>query len=153
MLSRTEHNLNEYIRVKRNVVEILDDAARAEKFLAKPNNKRCPSMYQLLETYYTPEDWGYHTSTKMILRATPKQMQNYDTALDILLMVNESVSDNPMIMRKIIWLKATRNSFVKIGKYLGYHRTTVRRMYDNVLEKITNKIIKESIDIVGKKFH
>ena len=49
-------------------------------------------------------------------------------------------------------VKATRNSFTSIGKYLVYHRTTIKRMYDNILDKLTNKIIKESLDIYDRKF-
>jgi len=79
-------------------------------------------------------------------------MQNYDTAIDILLMVDDKLCDDPLLIRKILWLKATRNSFTSIGKYLIYHRTTIKRMYDNILDKLTNKIIKESLDIYDKKF-
>ena len=53
---------------------------------------------------------------------------------------------------KILWLRATRNSYTAIGKYLIYHRTTIKRMYDSILDKLTNKIIKESLDIYDKKF-
>ena len=154
MLSRIEYDLDQYLRVRKNIVLILNDAGRAERFLAKPNNKRCPSMYQLLETYvgYDKKDWGYHVTPKLKLRATPRQMQNYETAIDLLLMVDETVSDDPLLMRKILWLKATRNSYSSIGRYLIYHRTTIKRMYDNILDKLSEKIIKESLDIFDKKF-
>lgn len=153
MSSKIEHDLNQYIRVRRNISNILDDAGRAERFLSKPNNKRCPSMYKCLETYYDPKDWGYHVQPKLKLRATPRQIQNYETAIDILGMIDESISDDPLLMRKIVWLKSTRNSFTQIGRYFAYHRTTIKRMYDNVLDKITNKIIKELLDIYDKKFN
>ena len=155
MLSRIEHNVNEYIRVRKNIVIILNDAGSVERFLAKPNNKRCPSMYQLLENYvgYDKNDWGYYTPAKLKLRATPKQLTNYDTAIDLLLMVDESISDDPLLMRKIVWLKATRNSFSSIGRYLIYHRTTIKRMYDNILDKLSEKIIKECLDIYNKKLN
>ena len=57
-----------------------------------------------------------------------------------------------LLMRKILWLKATRNSYTAIGKYLIYHRTTIKRMYDTILDKLTNKVICNSIDIINKKF-
>ena len=44
-------------------------------------------------------------------------------------------------------LDRKRNSFSRIGKYLVYHRTTIKRMYDKILDALTNKIIKE------KKFY
>ena len=37
---------------------------------------------------------------KLKLRATPKQLTNYDTAIELLLMVDETVSDNPLLMKK-----------------------------------------------------
>ena len=107
-------------------------------------------MYQLIETNYLPTEFGYYEK-KLKLRATPRQMTNYGLAIDLLLMV-EQVSEDPLLDRKILWLKAKRNSFSKIGKYLVYHRTTIKRMYDNILDKLTNKIIKESVDILVKKF-
>ena len=78
-------------------------------------------------------------------------MTNYDLAIDLLCMVDE-VSEDPLLDKKILWLRAKRNSFSKIGKYLLYHRTTIKRMYDKILDKLTNKIIKESLDILDKKF-
>ena len=79
-------------------------------------------------------------------------MTHYGLAIDLLLMIDDSIFDDPLLMRKILWLKATRNSYTAIGKYLVYHRTTIKRMYDNVLDKLANKIIQESLDIYDKKF-
>ena len=154
MLSKTEYDLDQYLRVRKNIVLVLNDAGSCERFLSKPNNKRCPSMYQLLESYvgYDKKDWGYYVAPKLKLRATPKQLTNYETAIDILLMIDESLSEDPLLMRKILWLKATRNSYSSIGRYLIYHRTTIKRMYDNILDKLANKIIKECLDIYDKKF-
>ena len=132
----------------------MNDAGSCERFLAKPNNKRVPSMYQLLEDYvgYDKRDWGYYITPKLKLRATPRQLTNYETAIDLLLMIDEKLFDDPLLMRKILWLRATRNSYTAIGKYLIYHRTTIKRMYNNILDKLTNKIISNSIDIINKKF-
>tara|TARA_A100001015_G_C14980691_1_gene709313 strand:- start:812 stop:1267 length:456 start_codon:yes stop_codon:yes gene_type:complete len=150
MSSKIEHDLNIYIRVRKNLEDIFYDAGRAERFLAAPHNRNVPSMYQLIETSHLPSELGYYEK-KLKLRATPKQMTNYGLAIDLLLMVDQ-VSEDPMLDRKILWLRAKRNSFSKIGKYLIYHRTTIKRMYDNVLDKLTNKIIKESLDIYDNKF-
>ena len=150
MLSKIEHAVNNYIRVRKNLEDIFYDAGRAERFLAAPHNRNVPSMYQIIETSYLPSELGYYEK-KLKLRATPKQMTNYGLAIDLLLMVDQ-VSEDPMLDRKILWLRAKRNSFSRIGKYLIYHRTTIKRMYDNVLDKLTNKIIKESLDIYDNKF-
>ncbi|QPZ53384.1 hypothetical protein HTVC028P_gp02 [Pelagibacter phage HTVC028P] len=152
MLSKIEHSVDQYIRIRKNIERCLDDAGRAERYLSKPNNRNVPSMYQLIETSYLATEHGYYDKVKLKLRATPRQMQNYDTAIDILLMVDDKLCDDPLLIRKILWLKATRNSFTSIGKYLVYHRTTIKRMYDNILDKLTNKIIKESLDIYDRKF-
>ena len=154
MLSKIEHELNEYLKVRKNIVLIMNDAGSCERFLSKPNNKRCPSMYQLLETYvgYDKKDWGYYVTPKLKLRATPRQLTHYNLAIDLLLMIDEKLFEDPLLMRKILWLKATRNSFSSIGRYLIYHRTTIKRMYDNILDKLTNKVICNSIDIIDKKF-
>ena len=109
-------------------------------------------MYQILETYYDKKDWGYHAEPKLKLRGTPKQMQNYDTALDLLLMIETDISDDPVLMRKISWMRANRNKWTVIGKYFGIHRTSVKRMYDKVLDKLSNKVIAQSVDILIKKF-
>jgi len=152
MSSKLEHNLNQYLYVRTNIINILADAAIAERFIRAPNNRRCPSMYQMLETYYDKKDWGYHAEPKLKLRGTPKQMQNYDTAIDLLLMIETDISDDPVLMRKISWMRANRNKWTVIGKYFGIHRTSVKRMYDKVLDKLSNKVITQSVDILIKKF-
>mgnify|MGYP003110802499 FL=1 len=150
MSSKIEYDLDRYIKVRKHLELVLDDAARAERFIARPNNNRCPSMYQIIETGHLPSELGYYEK-KLKLRATPRQMTHYDLAIDLLCMVDQ-VSEDPLLDKKILWLKAKRNSFTKIGKYLVYHRTTIKRMYDNILDALTNKIIKESVDILDKKF-
>ena len=56
MQRRLEIIVEEQVKLVSHIKEILDDAAYAERFVSKPNNKRCPSMYKLLETYYDPKD-------------------------------------------------------------------------------------------------
>lgn len=150
MSSKIEYDLDRYIKVRKHLELVLDDAARAERFIARPNNNRCPSMYQIIETGHLPSELGYYEK-KLKLRATPRQMTHYDLAIDLLCMVDQ-VSEDPLLDKKILWLKAKRNSYSRIGKYLVYHRTTIKRMYDKILDALTNKIIKESVDILDKKF-
>ncbi|BAQ85523.1 putative RNA polymerase sigma factor [uncultured Mediterranean phage uvMED] len=152
MSSKIDHEINQYLYVRTNIINILADAAVAERFIRAPNNKRCPSMYQMLETYYDKKDWGYHAEPKLKLRGTPKQMQNYDTAIDLLLMIDTDIDEDPVLMRKISWMRANRNKWTVIGKYFGIHRTSVKRMYDKVLDKLSNKVITQSVDILIKKF-
>ena len=79
-------------------------------------------------------------------------MQNYETAIDLLLLIETDVSEDPLLMRKIYWMRANRNKWTSIAKYFGFHRTTVKRMYERVLDKLSNKIITTSVDIITKKF-
>ena len=151
-MSKIEHEINQYLFVRSNIINVLADAAIAERFIRAPSNRRCPSMYQLLETYYDKKDWGYYTETKLKLRGTPRQMQNYDTAIDLLLMIDTDIEDDPVLMRKISWMRANRNKWTVIGKYFGINRTSVKRMYDRVLDKLSNKVISTSVDIINKKF-
>ena len=60
MLSKIEYDLDRYIKVRKNLEMVLDDAARAERFIARPNNNRCPSMYQIIETGHLPSELGYY---------------------------------------------------------------------------------------------
>ena len=151
-MSKLDRQIDQYLFVRANIVAILADAAIAERFIRAPSNRNVPSMYQLLETYYDKKDWGYHVETKLKLRGTPKQMQNYDTAIDLLLMIDTDIDEDPVLMRKISWMRANRNKWTVIGKYFGIHRTSVKRMYDKVLDKLSNKVITQSVDILIKKF-
>jgi hypothetical protein len=141
MLKKTlDKILDEKIELERRIENILFDAAYADRFLAKPNNRRCPSMYQLLETYYNKEDWGYHVQPKLRMRATPRQMTRYSQAIDILLMIDKSISDDPIFARKLMWLRANKIPWTKLGQMFAYHRVTIKNIYQTILEQIANKI-------------
>ena len=148
---KLKYVLDQKLRIEKNIRWILDDAAYAERFLAKPNNKRCPSMYSLIETCYTPEDFGYHTK-KLVLRCTPKQMTHYSSAIDLLLLIKEDVSDNPIQARKLLWLRANRHPFTKLAKMFGYHRTTLKRKYEMILERLADKVRLKFLDKFDKIF-
>ena len=149
--------IEKQLNCEKNIIRILDDAAYAEKFLAKPNNKRCPTMYQLIEATwgsipYDKEDYGYHVDNKLKLRATPRQMTHYDLALDIILEVKEDISDNPVEDRKLLWLRANRIKWSTLSKMFGKHRSTVRRMYDIILNRLATKINATMLDKYDKFF-
>ena len=152
MRKSLERVIEEQIKLQAYVVEILDDAAYAERFISSPNNKRSPSMYKILDYCYDKKDMGYYEKPKLVLRATPRQMTRYGLALDILLEIDSKVSDNPREARKILWLRANRFQWTKLGKMFGYHRTTVKRMYENILDKLCNKL-KNNLYIYDKIFN
>ena len=149
--------IEKQLNVEKNIIRILDDAAYAEKFLAKPNNKRSPSMFQLIERTcgYTPyeiEDYGYHVNNKLKLRATPKQMTHYGLAIDFLMEVKDDISDDPVTDRKLLWLRANRIKWSTLAKMFGKHRTTVKRMYEIILNRLATKINSTTLDKYDKFF-
>ena len=149
--------IEKQLNCEKNIIRILDDAACAEKFLAKPNNRRSPTMYQLIEATcgfipYDKEDYGYHVDNKLKLRATPRQMTHYGLAIDMLLSVKEDISDSPLEDRKLLWLRANRIKWSTLAKMFGKHRTTVKRSYDIILNRLATKINATMLDKYDKFF-
>ena len=151
MQKTLERIIEEKIKLESHIVEILDDAAYAERFLSRPHNRNCPSMYRILDYCYDKKDLGYYDKPKMVLRATPRQMTRYELAIDILMEIDKSVSDNPRVARKLLWLRANRFKWTKLGKFFGYHRTTIKKMYEIILDKLSNKL-KNNLYIYDKIF-
>ena len=151
MQKTLERIIEEKIKLESYIVEILDDAAYAERFLSRPHNRNCPSMYRILDYCYDKKDLGYYDKPKMVLRATPRQMTRYELAIDILMEIDKSVSDNPRVARKLLWLRANRFKWTKLGKFFGYHRTTIKKMYEIILDKLSNKL-KNNLYIYDKIF-
>jgi len=152
MLSKIEHNLNTYLKVRENIVLIFSDAGSCERFLAAPGNKNVPSMYQLIETSYLKSEHGYWDKTKLKLRATPRQMTHYGLAIDMILEVKEDISDDPVLDRKLLWLRANRIKWSTMAKMFGKHRTTVKKMYEIILNRLATKINATMLDKYDKFF-
>ena len=152
MQKSLERVIEEKIKLEAMIVEILDDAAYAERFVSKPNNRRCPSMYKILDYCYDKKDLGFYDKPKLVLRATPRQMTRYSLALDLLLEIDRSISDNPREDRKILWLRANRFQWTKLGRFFGFHRTTIKRRYEIVLDKLCIKL-KNNFDNFDKIFN
>lgn len=151
MLRTIDNVIEEQIKLEKLIIEILDDAAYAERFIAAPNNNRVPSMYQVLESYYDKKDWGFHVKPKLVMRATPRQMTRYELALDILLLIEDDISDDPSLDRKLFWMRANRFKWTKLGKFFGFHRITIKNRYIKVLDKLSNKL-KNSFDKLDRLF-
>ena len=152
MRKSIERIIEEKLKLEELVVEILSDAAYAERFISKPNNKNCPSMYKLLDFIRERKDIGFYDRPKLILRATPRQMTRYGLAIDILLMIEKDISDEPNLDRKIMWLRANRFKWTKLGRFFGFHRTTIKRRYETLLDKICIKL-KNNFDNLDKIFN
>ena len=66
-----------------NLVSLIDEAARTERFLSKPKPPRAASMYDLLQTTYMQGDWAYYEKQLLKLRATPRQITRWEFAISI----------------------------------------------------------------------
>ena len=152
MRKSIERIIEEKLKLEELVVEILSDAAYAERFISKPNNKNCPSMYKLLDFIRERKDIGFYDRPKLILRATPRQMTRYGLAIDILLMIEKDISDDPNLDRKLMWLRANRFKWTKLGRFFGFHRTTIKRRYETLLDKLCIKL-KNNFDNFDKIFN
>ena len=78
-------------------------------------------------------------------------MTRYSLALDILMEIDKDVSDNPRMARKLLWLRANRFKWTQLAKQFGYHRITIKKMYETILDKLCNKL-KNNLYIFDKIF-
>ena len=129
------------INFEYQIQRLLEDAVYCERFLAKPHNRRCPSMYDLIETGYDKEDFGYWVKN-LKLRATPRQLDRYDFVIQLLLMVKEDVYEDPIMARRLLWLRASHHKWTKLAKHFGLHRTTLKNKYERILELLAYKVKK-----------
>ena len=123
-----------------NVVSLIDEAARTERFLSKPKPPRAASMYDLLQTTYMQGDWAFYEKQLLKLRATPRQITRWEFAIEALLAVDTDISKDPLLDKQIIWMKANRFKWTTIAKHFGFTRHQVRNRYEKVLTRLCNKI-------------
>jgi len=123
-----------------NLVSLIDEAARTERFLSGPKPPRSASMYDLLQTTYMQGDWAYYEKQLLKLRATPRQVSRWEFAIEALLAVDADISKDPLLDKQIIWMKANRHKWTHIAKHFGFTRHQVRNRYEKVLTRLCNKI-------------
>jgi len=123
-----------------NLVSLIDEAARTERFLSGPKPPKAASMYDLLQTTYMQGDWAYYEKQLSKLRATPKQITRWEFAIDALIAVDAEISKDPVLDRQIIWMRANRFKWTAIGKHFGFTRHQIRNRYEKVLTRLCNKI-------------
>ena len=109
--------LEEEIISLNNLIFLLDEAARTERFLSKPKHPGTPSMYDAILTTYEKKDIGYYDKALSKLRATPRQ---------------------------IIWMRANRFKWTQVGRHFGFNRTSIKNRYMKVLSAVANKIKKNN---------
>ena len=54
--------------------------------------------------------------------------------------IEKDISDDPNLDRKLMWLRANRFKWTKLGRFFGFHRTTIKRRYETLLDKLCIKL-------------
>ena len=109
-----------------NVINLIDEAARTERFLSGPKPPRAASMYNLLETTYMQGDWAYYEKKLLKLRATPRQITRWEFAIDCLTAIERDISEDPLLDRQIVWMKANRFKWTEVARHFGFTRHQIR---------------------------
>ena len=134
---------NEIISLN-NLVFLLSEAARTERFLSKPKPPSAPAMYDLLTTSYQPGDWSYYEKALMKIRATPKQITRWEFCIEALLAIEADISKDPLLDRQIVWMRANRFNWSQVGRYFGFSRHSIKNRYIKILSALVNKIKKNN---------
>jgi len=134
---------NEIISLQ-NLVFLLSEAARTERFLSKPKPPNAPAMYDLLSVKPQEGDWSYYEKALLKLRATPKQITRWEFAIDALLAIEIDISKDPILDRQIIWMRANRFKWTQVGRHFGFTRHSIKNRYIKVLSALINKIKKNN---------
>ena len=127
-----------------NLVSLIDEAARTERFLSGPKPPVAARMYDLLSVSSQPGDWSYYEKQLLKLRATPRQITRWEFAIEALIAIDAEVSKDPILDRQIIWMRANRFKWTAIGKYFGFTRHQIKNRYEKVLSRLLNKIKKNN---------
>lgn len=147
------HYLKQDILTIRNIVNLFEDAARTERFIAKPRHPGAPSMYDILITSYDKSDIGYYQK-QLKLRASPRQITRWEFAIDMLMLIDNDIVDNPIEIREMIWMRAKKYKWSELARHFGYHRTTIKNKYLTILGKLVDKIkVKIKFDILDKNLY
>ena len=142
LMNRLEYILQDEVISLNNLIFLLDEAARTERFLSKPRHPGTPCMYDLLITTYSKTDIGYYEKALLKLRATPKQITRWEFAIDALLAIETDISKEPILDRQIVWMRANRFKWTQVGKHFGFNRISIKNRYMKILSALTNKIKK-----------
>jgi hypothetical protein len=74
----------------------------------------------------------------MKLRATFKQINCWELAIDLLLLIE-------LEERRLIWARAMRYSWVALARRFGCHRTTIKRRYVTALFNMEDQARKKNM--------
>jgi hypothetical protein len=145
LMNKIEKILEDEVICFNNLVFLLDEAARTERFLSKPRHPGTPSMYDAILTTYEKKDIGYYQKALVKLRATPRQITRWEFAIDALLAIEMDISKEPLLDRQIVWMRANRFKWTQVGRHFGFTRHSIKNRYMKILSALTNKIKKNNI--------
>ena len=145
LMNKIEKILEDEVICFNNLVFLLDEAARTERFLSKPKHPGTPSMYDAILTTYEKKDIGYYQKALVKLRATPRQITRWEFAIDALLAIEMDISKEPLLDRQIVWMRANRFKWTQVGRHFGFTRHSIKNRYMKILSALTNKIKKNNI--------
>ena len=58
-------------------------------------------------------------------------------------MIKEDIAEDPIMARRLLWLRASHHKWTKLGRHFGFHRTTLRLKYERILELLAYKVKKD----------
>ena len=101
---------------------------------------KTPKMYDLLEMTRDPKDIGYYDKKPLKIRATSRQIERWEIAIDLLALI-ETLEN-----RRLVWAKANRYSWSALGRQFGCHRVTIKKRYVAIIINLDLKLKKSMID-------
>ena len=126
------------------IVEVFYRAGLCERLIPGLQKPGSPSMYKILEMSYDSKDLGYYDKKPLKLRANQNQIACWEMAIDLL-------AKTPKLEnRRLIWAKAMRFSWVKLGKQFGCHRTTIKKRYISAILDLEFRLDKLTLDKIDK---
>ena len=126
------------------IVEVFYRAGLCERLMPGLQKPGSPSMYKILEMSYDSKDLGYYDKKPLKLRANQNQIACWEMAIDLL-------AKTPNLEnRRLIWAKAMRFSWVKLGKQFGCHRTTIKKRYISAILDLEFRLDKLTLDKIDK---
>ena len=105
--------------------DLFFEAAKTERML--PAAHRTSSLTYWPET--TAKDWLNYAADKTHVRLTPspRQITNYETAINLLTKLPKIVD------RQLVWARACGAAWARLGRQLGIDYRTVKRQHGDAL--------------------
>lgn len=124
------------------IIDCLDLAARAERYIPSVKAPGRPNMYSILDIIHKKNEHGFYEKSKMKIRASGKMLNAWELSIELLLLVSQKD-------RELLWSRANRFNYSQIGRMLGYDRRKVKNLYFVALFNLEHKL-KENKSFLAK---